>query len=95
LRALFDNSLAWMSIGFAGIVVLAFGLTGPLAPTWFLVFRRRFLANAPAWQRRVASIFDSALGASPRIGPVRIIGGVTVVIGIAFLVIAGLTLTGG
>jgi hypothetical protein len=33
LRALFDNSLAWMSSGFAGIVVLAFGLTELLAPT--------------------------------------------------------------
>jgi hypothetical protein len=30
---LFDNSLDWMSSGFAGIVALAFGLTELLAPT--------------------------------------------------------------
>jgi hypothetical protein len=85
---MFDNSLAWTWSGLAGLVVLALGLTELLAPAWFIDFRRRFVADAPRWQRRVAGTFDSVFGTRPRTGAVRILGGVTVVAGAAILTYA-------
>jgi hypothetical protein len=56
IASLFDVSLAWMSIGFAGLLTLAVGIIELVAPAWFLESRRRYLNDAPAWRRRVQKV---------------------------------------
>jgi hypothetical protein len=84
IPAFFDPTLAWMWIGFAGLLGLATGLAEVIAPTWFLASRRRFLNDAPAWQRRVAEALDPP-NREVRISTVRIIGVVVATFGFACL----------
>jgi hypothetical protein len=93
IPSFFDASLAWMWFGFTGLLSFAIGLIEIVAPAWFIASRRRFLATAPAWQRRIGDAFDSLGEPGPR--GVRIIGVVMTFLGAALVAGAAVLALGG
>jgi hypothetical protein len=90
IPSFFEPSLAWMWIGFASLVWLAFGVALLTAPAWFIQSRRWFLETTPGWQRRILEKFNS--GRTPSTRTLRIMGLFVSVLGVANLAMAGIVL---
>jgi hypothetical protein len=82
--------LAWLWLGFSGLVGVTIGLAELIAPGWVIQFRRSYLERASESQKRLGEAIDGFLG-SPGPTAVRVIGCFVLAAGIAGLVAAGST----
>jgi len=88
-----DPGLAWIWIGYAGLVFVCFGMALAVAPSWFLERREWFIDGTPRWARRIAARLDRS--PAPTRGAVRIGGIAASLLGIADLAVAALVLGRG
>lgn len=87
----FNLRLAWIWMGYAGLLVTTLGLVMAIAPSRTLAFRHSYLERAPEWEKRLAA-HSQRREPSERV--IRLIGVPLLFLGLTQLTLAGFILIG-